>query len=161
MSDFKARMHQTLFPLVELTLTAPQSPYLYLRSLLLRGGTGMGTGGERKGQGRKGQGRGGRGRDLARPKILAWPLYGIRQSRDVSLGLAYTWCVRWWRVVRVIVSTRSSILAIPSLSSAMQWRGQSLTHVPYTAVQDRLSQRRHMTRPKIWNKIHHDVLCIN
>jgi len=66
MSDFKAKMHQIRFrwgsaqtPLGELTVL-PQVLYLYLRGLLLRGGTGE----ERKkmeGGGKGKRGRGGRG----------------------------------------------------------------------------------------------------
>jgi len=59
MSDFKAKMHQIHFPqglhlrsapLRELTVL-PQAPWLYLRGLLLSGGTG------REGKGRGGEER--------------------------------------------------------------------------------------------------------
>jgi len=54
MSDFKAKMHQIRFPLRPRPpfgeLTLPQTPLLYLRGLLLRGGRGKGEGRGREGE---------------------------------------------------------------------------------------------------------------
>jgi len=62
MPDFKAKMQQIQFPL-ELRprppwgeYSVPQTPWLYIRGLLLRGGIGEGIGEERVGEKKGGRG---------------------------------------------------------------------------------------------------------
>ena len=68
MSDFKAKMHQIRFQLgLRLrprwgAYSAPQTSWLYLRGLLLRGGRERGRGRE-WGKDREGDGKGGKGGD--------------------------------------------------------------------------------------------------
>jgi len=77
-------------PLRELA-SLPQTPWLYLRGLLLRGRTGRG--GVEKGRGRKCKGEGSRGsggKYLAQSKIMAWRSLCVRSQLSEVTAIPFT-----------------------------------------------------------------------